>query len=186
MVVRLKRNQKWLPPKQITYEQFLDWADEDTLAEWVDGEVEFTSPASVPHQDLSVFVTRLFAQYVEDKGYGKVLPAPFQMKLANVQRGREPDVMFVSSEHVSRLQRNYLHGPADIAVEIISPERILRDRGRNMANTRRAVFGNTGYSMRRRSEPIFSFSAMMALMNARIPVPMAFIAARSWPIFGLM
>lgn len=129
MVVQLKRNQKWLPPKQMTYEQFLDWADEDTLAEWVDGEVELMSPASVPHQDLAVFITRLFAQYVEDKGYGKVLPAPFQMKLANVQRGREPDVMFVTSEHLSRLQRNYLDGPADIAVEIISPESILRDRG---------------------------------------------------------
>lgn len=129
MVVQLKRNQKWLPRKQMTYEQFLDWADEDTYAEWVDGEVELMSPASVPHQDLSVFITRLFAQYIEDKGYGKVLPAPFQMKLANVLRGREPDVLFITDEHLSRLQRNYLDGPADIAVEIASPESILRDRG---------------------------------------------------------
>jgi hypothetical protein len=29
------------PPQAgtMTYEQFLDWADEDTLAEWVDGKV---------------------------------------------------------------------------------------------------------------------------------------------------
>ena len=33
-------------PKKMTYEEFLAWADEDTLAEWVDGEVVMTSPAS--------------------------------------------------------------------------------------------------------------------------------------------
>src|SRR5579884_3626560 len=39
------------PPARMTYQQFMDWADEDTLAEWVDGEVIMTSPASLPHQD---------------------------------------------------------------------------------------------------------------------------------------
>ncbi len=33
-------------PRKMTYEEFLAWAGEDTLAEWVDGEVEMTSPAS--------------------------------------------------------------------------------------------------------------------------------------------
>lgn len=28
----------WQPPK-MTYDEFLTWADEDTLAEWVDGEI---------------------------------------------------------------------------------------------------------------------------------------------------
>ena len=131
MVIELKiRKGERLPPtKRLTYEQFLDWTDEDTYAEWVDGNVELMRPASVPHQDLAVFLTRLFAQYVEDHGTGKTLPAPFQMKLANVRRGREPDVLFITDEHLPRLQRNYLDGPADIAVEIISPESALRDRG---------------------------------------------------------
>ncbi len=30
----------------MTYEEFLEWVDEDTLAGWVDGEVIMTSPAS--------------------------------------------------------------------------------------------------------------------------------------------
>ena len=34
-------------PARMTYEQFLAWADEDTLVEWVKGEVLMTSPASV-------------------------------------------------------------------------------------------------------------------------------------------
>ena len=34
------------PAEKISYEEFLEWCDEDTLAEWVDGEIVMTSPAS--------------------------------------------------------------------------------------------------------------------------------------------
>lgn len=122
-----------LPSSPMTYEEFLDWADEDTLAEWVDGEVELMSPASASHQDLAGWIYRLLTQYIEDNGNGKALLAPFQMKLDTVRRGREPDLIFIASEHLSRLQRNYLDGPADIAVEVISPESVLRDRGAKYA-----------------------------------------------------
>ena len=117
------------PSGPVTYERFLEWADEDTYAEWVDGEIEIMSPASLPHQDLSMFLSRVLAEYAEMAAAGKVLAAPFQMKLSEVQRGREPDLLFVAQENLSRLQRNFLDGPADIAVEIVSPESILRDRG---------------------------------------------------------
>jgi hypothetical protein len=39
------------------YKEFLEWADEDTLAEWVDGEVEMRSPASRRHQALVGFLS---------------------------------------------------------------------------------------------------------------------------------
>jgi hypothetical protein len=38
-----------LPPDVITFEEFLDRCDEDTWAEWVDGEVIVLSPASMRH-----------------------------------------------------------------------------------------------------------------------------------------
>lgn len=76
-------------PRKMTYQEFLAWADEDTLAEWVDGEVV--------------------------------------MKLA--RSGREPDLLFVAREHLDRLKDTYLDGPADLVVEIISPESVGRDRG---------------------------------------------------------
>ena len=67
--------------------------------------------------------------YVEEQDAGKLLAAPFQMKLGTIQRGQEPDILFVAKGHLSRLQRNFLDGPADLAIEIVSPESILRDRG---------------------------------------------------------
>jgi ABC-type thiamine transport system ATPase subunit len=44
-------------PRKMTYEEFLAWADEDTLAEWVDGEVVMYSPASKRHQSIADFLT---------------------------------------------------------------------------------------------------------------------------------
>jgi Uma2 family endonuclease len=112
---------------RMTYEEFLDWADEDTLAEWVDGEVIMASPANKEHQDIAGFLAAILRFYVEENQLGVILIAPFQMKLA--LSGREPDVLFVAAAHQQRLKKTYLDGPADVAVEIISPESAGRDRG---------------------------------------------------------
>lgn len=116
-------------PGKMSYEAFLAWADEDTRAEWVDGEVIRLSPASNRHQNLSDFLTALLRHFVEAHELGVVLSAPFQMKLGPEGPGREPDVLFVAAEHLDRLKDNHLDGPADLAVEIISPESRARDRG---------------------------------------------------------
>ena len=114
-------------PRRMTYEEFLAWADEDTLAEWVDGEVVMYSPASLAHQRVVAFLAQIMGAYVESRELGLVILAPFQMKLAG--SGREPDLMFVATEHLDRLRETHLDGPADLVVEILSPESMGRDRG---------------------------------------------------------
>lgn len=116
-----------LKPQPMTYEQFLAWSDEDTLAEWVNGEIVMTSPASKQHQELNSFLYKLFSSFVETHDLGTVIQAPFQMKL--VHSGREPDLIFVARENLERLKSTYLDGPADLVVEIVSPESAGRDRG---------------------------------------------------------
>ncbi|MCS6937434.1 MAG: Uma2 family endonuclease [Candidatus Bipolaricaulota bacterium] len=116
---------------KLNYEEFLKLYDEDTRAEWVDGEVILLSPASNRHQDLVRFLTVILDLYVEKHDLGVIRPAPFQMKLG--LSGREPDLLFVAKEHLERLQENYLDGPADLVIEIISPESRLRDRGEKLA-----------------------------------------------------
>lgn len=117
------------PPAKMSYEEFLTWADEDVSAEWVDGEVILMSPASDRHQDLGDFLTALLRFFAEAKRLGSVRSAPFQMKLETRPSGREPDVLFVSSDRLDRLKDMYLDGPADLVVEIISAESRARDRG---------------------------------------------------------
>jgi len=114
-------------PRRMTYEEFLAWADEDARAEWVDGEVVMSSPASDRHQDILRFLTVVLSAYSEAHNLGIIRPAPFQMRLAH--SGREPDLLFLAREHLERRRPTYLDGPADVVVEILSPESATRDRG---------------------------------------------------------
>lgn len=115
-------------PAKMTYEEFLAQADEDTPAEWVDGEVILMGPASQRHQRLVSFLTTLLQHFVEANQSGVVLSAPFQMKLAARPSGREPDVLFVSSGRLDRLKEMYLDGPADLAIGVVSANSRARDR----------------------------------------------------------
>lgn len=51
----------------ISYEDFLALCDEDTLAEWVNGKIEWYSPASNVHQDMVRWLTAVLSVYVEAK-----------------------------------------------------------------------------------------------------------------------
>jgi len=122
------------PDKKLTYEEFLAWCDEDTWAEWVDGEVVMVSPASERHEELRGFLEAVLRIFVEQRGLGRVLGASFQMRLPEpVRSGRQPDLLFVAADRLTFVKETYLDGPADLVVEIISPESRLRDRGEKFA-----------------------------------------------------
>ena len=91
------------PPGKMTYEEFLAWADEDTWAEWVNGEVIILSPASKRHQRSATFLAALLRFFVDAHQLGVVLTPPFQMKIGPDLPGREPDILFIAREHLDRL-----------------------------------------------------------------------------------
>lgn len=120
-----------LPAQQrvkISYEEFLNRLDEDTMAEWVEGEVIYLSPAGLEHQDIVGWLVRYVGEFVERSGLGKVILPPFQMRLLRSESGREPDLVYVAQENPHRLHDTYLEGGADLVVEITSPESVARDR----------------------------------------------------------
>jgi Uma2 family endonuclease len=118
------------PPVQpVTYEQFLAWVDEDTHAEWVNGKVVFMSPVSREHSNVLHFLVKLLGAFVEQHDLGEIHTEPFQMKTGLNLPGRSPDLIFVAKENAGRFRQNYLDGPADLVVEIVSPESRGRDRG---------------------------------------------------------
>ena len=117
------------PPLRMTFEEFLEWTDEHTFAEWVDGEVIVMSPVSLAHQDIADFLAALLRFFVEAKKLGRVLTAPFLMKLDVRPSGREPDIVFIASERTDRLKIVFLDGPADVAVEVNGTDSQTRDRG---------------------------------------------------------
>jgi Uma2 family endonuclease len=117
------------PDHKVTFEEFLDWCDEDTWAEWVDGDVIMVSPASMPHQDIGSFLENILRPFVEVHRLGKIFRAPFLMRMQSISRGREPDLFFAAKERLNLLEHNYFDGAADLVIEIVSPESVGRDRG---------------------------------------------------------
>ncbi len=117
----------------LTYEEFLAWCDEDTWAEWVNGEVVMMASVSDRHQLLVDFLLRILGIFVEVHQLGIILSAPFQMKTGPDLSGREPDLLFIARAHLARLRKTFLDGPADLAIEVVSPESRLRDRGEKFA-----------------------------------------------------
>lgn len=111
---------------RITYEEFLDWADENTHAEWVNGEVIIFMTTKNAHQNVVEFLYVMMNYFARLLNLGKVRLAPFQMRLEN--SGREPDILFISNEKLDNLLDNRLDGPADLVVEVISPDSVKRDR----------------------------------------------------------
>jgi len=120
-----------LPKSPVTFEQFLQWVDEDDYAEWVDGLVIFKGTESAAHQHLLGFLICLLRWFIEDYAAGGLFSSPFLMKLPH--SGRAPDLLFIAQENLPRLKEYYLDGPADWVIEIVSPKSVLRDRGTKYA-----------------------------------------------------
>lgn len=118
------------PPGRMTFEEFLKWGDEDTWAEWVDGEVVILTPAATKHQKIAGFLQEFLGNFVKLRRLGTVLSAPFLVKLPPpLARGREPDLIFIAENRLYNLKPTYFEGAPDLVVEITSPESFARDRG---------------------------------------------------------
>ncbi|MHB8628039.1 MAG: Uma2 family endonuclease [Aggregatilineales bacterium] len=111
---------------KISFDEYLHWPDERRV-ELVDGRIEYLMPVSLQHQQILGFLYILFTAFLAKRPLGKVTIAQFPMKLFGKAHGREPDLLFVSTAHTDRLHETYLDGPADLVIEIISPESIERD-----------------------------------------------------------
>lgn len=113
---------------KMSYEEFLAWVDEDTHAEWVDGEVIIFIPPLDRHQALVGFLHILMSLFVNLHNLGILRLAPFEMRTRPDLPPREPDLFFLAQEHLDRLHSERLAGPADLVVEIISDSSVARDR----------------------------------------------------------
>jgi Uma2 family endonuclease len=113
-------------PKTMTADEFLDWVDEDTSAEWVDGEVILNSPASRVHERLRGFLQPLLRDYTELHDLGEILDSQFFIRLPGSVRA--PDILFVSKARLALFQPNVFPGAPDLVVEIVSPDSEERDR----------------------------------------------------------
>ncbi len=108
---------EWFP---MSYDEFLEWLPDGLLGEWVDGKGMILVTSSERHVRFLLLFANLLSAYVDLFQIGRVLQAPFQMRLEFRPSGREPDLMVVLSPHLDRIRRLWLEGPADLIMEFVS------------------------------------------------------------------
>ena len=117
------------PPAEATlspWEQF-DALPDDSKAELIDGELVYAMPVNERHNAVQLFIQTVLSLYVVKQGLGRVFADQFEMRLG-VQRF-VPDASFVLTEHLDRVLPTRIKGPADLVVEVLSPDSVARDRG---------------------------------------------------------
>jgi Uma2 family endonuclease len=114
-------------PLRMSYEEYLAWSDEDTHAEWVNGEVVEFMPPKVVHQTLNNFLNKLISLFVEFFNLGYVGVAPLEVRISKTS-SREPDVVFVSRKRMNIVNDDRIDGAPDLIIEIVSKDSVQRDR----------------------------------------------------------
>ncbi|MDZ7360066.1 MAG: Uma2 family endonuclease [candidate division KSB1 bacterium] len=118
---------KTAPPRFATEDEFEAWCDEDTKAEYLDGEVIVMRPASTVHNSGETTLGSLIEMFVKKNALGWVSSTGnMQVRLRRGLR-RVPDVVFVETSRRNIVRETYIDGAPDLVVEFVSPESTIRD-----------------------------------------------------------
>jgi Uma2 family endonuclease len=80
------------------------------------------------HQNAVELLYEIITLFVRLFALGKVRLAPFEVRLQPGGPSREPDILFLATEHLDRMTEERLVGAPDLVIEVVSNESVRRDR----------------------------------------------------------
>jgi len=116
------------PEKRLyTYDELVaEFPETNQPCELWDGELIISPSPSFEHQRIVLNFCRRLYDWVSKGNLGKVVTAPIDMVLSP-HRVTQPDIVFIAQDRLTII-RNAIHGPVDLAVEVISLGGRNRDR----------------------------------------------------------
>jgi Uma2 family endonuclease len=109
-----------------TFDDFLVLVKEHEKADLLDGVIYMASPESTDDNKLGGWLYRLMSEFAEQTDQGECYYTRVAFRITE-KRGPEPDVAFVVKERLHLVERGFVDGAPDIAVEIVSPDSVERD-----------------------------------------------------------
>lgn len=109
---------------------------EDRICEWIDGEIDILPPLSEAEIRARDALMNTLGEFIDGNEMGLLMQAPFAVRMPEeMQRGREPDLLYIPSHYADALQENYVnsHGVA-LVVEIGDKRTLHRDRTEKLAD----------------------------------------------------
>src|SRR5262249_21166951 len=112
--------QRVLVEERARRERFYDEINEDTKAEFINGQVVMQSPATYAHVTAVKLLSLLLHTYVERHGLGYI--GTEKMLVTLPRNDYEPDICFFGRTKATQLQVDQLKFPApDFIAEVLSP-----------------------------------------------------------------
>jgi Uma2 family endonuclease len=102
-----------------TYADLLAFPEDNVRREIIDGELFVTPSPSARHQTAVAALTTALFLYRKAHG-GAVFPAPMDVFFTD-DNVVEPDVVFVRTDHMDRIEERLVRSPPDLVVEVSSP-----------------------------------------------------------------
>lgn len=109
-----------------TYDDFCRMIAEGQKADLINGVIYMPSPENTDDNELFIWLVTVINLFVRRNKLGQIYGSRVALRLAE-KHGPEPDIAFVRNENMERVTRGGVEGPADLAIEIVSPDSVERD-----------------------------------------------------------
>lgn len=118
-------------PKQgeWTYNHYAALPNNGQRYEIIDGVLYLVPSPYGPHQRITVRLVHYFFLHIEERGFGIVYPAPFDVELGRYSVV-QPDMTVQMHTNNKVSVPSHMIGPPDLVVEILEPHTKEHDRGR--------------------------------------------------------
>lgn len=119
------------PPR--TMMEVFKMLPEGTLAELISGNLYMSPSPTRSHQLIVQELFMAVSNFVKNGNLGEVYIAPFDVFFDEHSNAVQPDILFVTSERLSIIKPDAVHGTPDLIIEILSPGNAKHDRERKKA-----------------------------------------------------
>jgi Uma2 family endonuclease len=110
------------------YEDYLRLPDDGRRYEIIEGMLYMANAPSVDHQFVVSELLFRLKLFVQERNLGQLYTAPIEVHLSETSRPVQPDLLFLSKEHLPKPGARFIAGAPDLVVEVISPNSIRLDR----------------------------------------------------------
>jgi Uma2 family endonuclease len=111
------------PPSQgaWTYDDYIGLPDNGMRYEVIEGNLYMTPAPRTKHQLAVARLHGCFWDYLKEHHEGDVYFSPLDLIIPGFATPVQPDLLFISKEHLDMVKENFIEGVPDLVIEVLSP-----------------------------------------------------------------
>jgi len=120
--------ERWPPQGQWTYGDYKRLPQDGWRYEVIEGELHMAPAPRPRHQRVVFALSGLLWDHLRHNPLGQAFAAPIDVLLPGLASPVQPDVLFIANERLDTVKEEFIEGPPDLVIEVLSPSNWLDDR----------------------------------------------------------